>query len=170
MEKPWANSFADHWPRLDNNSILPRLSVEMPFSEGKSAWVLQSSIHNEAPNSNKARTFGQDLIEGQTRWGTVTKVPGEFFFTDCYWEWLDLVVGRNVRLFYSAHLYGVVTSSLYTYDCNNDIVRAFCEAWCPSTNTLHTMTGELSISLWDLWFFEGLPIEGDFYEEMILSF
>uniref|UniRef100_A0A9I9E6H3 Mitochondrial protein n=1 Tax=Cucumis melo TaxID=3656 RepID=A0A9I9E6H3_CUCME len=87
VEKLWAGAFADHWPRLDNNSVLPRLSVEVPLSEGKSAWVLQSSIHNEAPNSGRALTLGQRLIEGQTRWGTVTKVPGEFCFTDCYWEW-----------------------------------------------------------------------------------
>ncbi|KAA0054833.1 uncharacterized protein E5676_scaffold1142G00420 [Cucumis melo var. makuwa] len=46
VEKPWAGSFANHWPRLDNNSILPRLSVEIPLSEEKTAWVLQSSIHN----------------------------------------------------------------------------------------------------------------------------
>ncbi|KAA0025448.1 hypothetical protein E5676_scaffold68G00270 [Cucumis melo var. makuwa] len=88
----------------------------------------------------------QRLIEGQTRWGTVTKVP------------------RDTRL------YGAVTASLYTSDRNSDVVRAFCEAWCPSTNTLHTMAGELSISLWDLWSFGGLPIKGDFYEERIPSF
>ncbi|KAA0034815.1 hypothetical protein E6C27_scaffold213G00490 [Cucumis melo var. makuwa] len=168
--KPWAGAFADHWPRLDNNSVLPRLSVEVPLFEGKSAWVLQSSIHNEAPNSSRALTLGQRLIEGQTRWGTVTKVPGEFCFTDCYWEWLELVVGRNTRLLYSTRLYGAVTASLYTYDRNSDVVRAFCEAWCPSTNILHTVAGELSISLWDLWSFGGLPIKGDFYEERIPSF
>ncbi|KAA0060402.1 uncharacterized protein E5676_scaffold318G001520 [Cucumis melo var. makuwa] len=135
-----------------------------------SAWVLQSSIHNEAPNSGRALTLGQRLIECQIRWGTLTKVPREFFFTDCYWEWLELVVGRNTRLLYSTRLYGVVTASLYTYDRNSDVVRAFCEAWCPSTNTLHTMAGVLSISLWDLWSFGGLPIKGDFYEERIPSF
>ena len=53
---------------------------------GKTAWILQSSIYNEAPNSNGAPTFGQRLIEGPTRWGVVTKVPGEFYFTDCYWK------------------------------------------------------------------------------------
>ncbi|TYK18070.1 hypothetical protein E5676_scaffold306G004010 [Cucumis melo var. makuwa] len=170
VEKPWAGAFVDHWPRLGNNSVLPRLFVEVPLSEGKSAWVLQSSIHNEAPNPGRALTLGQRLIEGQTRWGTVTKVPREFCFTDCYWEWLELVVGRNTRLLYSTHLYGVVTASLYTYDRNSDVVRAFCEAWCPLTNTLHTMASELSISLWDLWSFGGLPIKGDFYEERIPSF
>ncbi|TYK16278.1 uncharacterized protein E5676_scaffold21G00470 [Cucumis melo var. makuwa] len=136
----------------------------------KGAWILQSSIHNEAPNSGRAVTLGQRLIKGQTRWGTVTKVPGEFCFIDCYWEWLELVVGRNTRLLYSTRLYGTVTASLYTYDRNSDVVRAFCEAWCPSTNTLHTMAGELSISLWDLWSFGGLPVKGDFYEKRIPSF
>ncbi|KAA0063074.1 uncharacterized protein E6C27_scaffold468G001920 [Cucumis melo var. makuwa] len=136
----------------------------------KGAWILQSSIHNEAPNSGRALTLGQRLIKGQTRWGTVTKVPGEFCFIDCYWEWLELVVGRNTRLLYSTRLYGTVTASLYTYDRNSDVVRAFCEAWCPSTNTLHTMAGELSISLWDLWSFGGLLVKGDFYEKRIPSF
>ncbi|KAA0057575.1 hypothetical protein E6C27_scaffold497G00470 [Cucumis melo var. makuwa] len=32
------------------------------------------------------------------------------------------------------------------------------------------MADELSISLWDLWSFGGLPIKGDFYEERIPSF
>ncbi|TYK04516.1 putative mitochondrial protein [Cucumis melo var. makuwa] len=135
VEKSWAGAFADHWPHLDNNSVLPRLSVEIPLSEGKSAWVLQSSIHNEAPNSGRALTLGQRLIEGQTRWGTMTKVPGEFCFTDCYWEWLELVVGRNTRLLYSTRLYGVVTASLYTYDRNSD-VGDFYEERIPSFKEL----------------------------------
>ena len=95
VEKPWAASFADHWPHLDNNLIFPRLSVEILLSEGKFAWVLQSSIHNEDLNFDRALTLGQRLIEGQTRWGAMTKVPGQFYFTECYWKWLELVVGRN---------------------------------------------------------------------------
>ncbi|KAA0049836.1 putative mitochondrial protein [Cucumis melo var. makuwa] len=73
VEKPWTGSFVDRWPRLDDNLILPRLSVEIPLSVGKTAWVLQSSIHNEAPNSDRALILGQRLIEGQTRWGAMTK-------------------------------------------------------------------------------------------------
>ncbi|KAA0052354.1 putative mitochondrial protein [Cucumis melo var. makuwa] len=70
--------FLDHWPSLDNNSILFRLSMEIPLFERKNAWVLQSSIHNEAPNSERALTLGHRLIEGQMRWGAMTKVPREF--------------------------------------------------------------------------------------------
>ena len=170
MEKLWAGPFADRWPRLDNSSTLPKLSVEMSLSEGKNVWVLQSFIHDEAPTSKRALTLGHRLIEGQTRWGAVTKVPREFCFTDCYWEWLEFVVGRNSRILYDARLFGAVTASLYTYDRNSDAVRAFCEAWCPSTNTLHTMAGELSISPWNMWSFGGLPIKGEFYEEVIPSY
>ncbi|KAA0031667.1 putative mitochondrial protein [Cucumis melo var. makuwa] len=73
VEKPWTGSFANRWPCLDNNLILPRLSVEIPLSMEKTAWVIQSSIHNKAPNSDRALTLGQRLIEGQTRWGAMTK-------------------------------------------------------------------------------------------------
>ncbi|TYK08451.1 uncharacterized protein E5676_scaffold654G00670 [Cucumis melo var. makuwa] len=76
-----------------------------------------------------------------------------------YWEWLELAVARNTTILKRARLFDVVMASMYTYDCNSDIVRAFCEAWCPSTNTLHTSAGEMSISLWDLWVLGGLPIK-----------
>ena len=144
--------------------------MEILLSKGNNVWILQSSIHDEAPTSERALTLRHHLIKGQTRWGAVTKVLGEFCFTDCYWEWLDFVVGWNAWTLYDAHLFGAVTASLYTYDRNSDVVRAFCEAWCPSTNTLHTMAGELSISLWDMWSFEGLPIKGEFYEKVIPSY
>ena len=40
--------------------------------------------------------------------------------------------------------------SLFTYDRNTNIMQAFCEGWCPTTNTLLTSVGELSILLWNL--------------------
>uniref|UniRef100_M1BUG3 Aminotransferase-like plant mobile domain-containing protein n=1 Tax=Solanum tuberosum TaxID=4113 RepID=M1BUG3_SOLTU len=48
-----------------------------------------------------------------------------------------------------------------------DILQAFCEVWCPKTNTLLTSVGELSISLWDLHILGGLPIWGALYEEIV---
>ncbi|KAA0063884.1 uncharacterized protein E5676_scaffold94G00240 [Cucumis melo var. makuwa] len=41
--------------------------------------------------------------------------------------------------------------------------------WCPSTNTLHTSSGEISISLWDLWVLGGLLIKGIFYDKAFLA-
>lgn len=110
-------------------------------------WNLLS---DEAPNSNRVLTLGHCIIEDQTRWRTVTKIPGEFSFTNCYWEWLEFVVGQNKRILYDVCLFGVATTSLYTYDHDSDVVQAFCEAWCPLTNTIHGIASELFISLWDL--------------------
>lgn len=57
---------------------------------------------------------------------------------------------------------------LLTIYCGN-VMHAFCELWCPLTNTLHTPHGELSISLWDLRSLDGLPIDGAFYDEVVSS-
>ncbi|XP_075076357.1 uncharacterized protein LOC142163009 [Nicotiana tabacum] len=46
-------------------------------------------------------------------------------------------------------------------------MQAFCEAWCPITNTLITSAGELFISLWDLYKIGGFPIIGSPYEEVV---
>ncbi|KAL0402261.1 UNVERIFIED_CONTAM: hypothetical protein Slati_4256000 [Sesamum latifolium] len=98
-----------------------------------------------------------------------------------------LIGGRNVsswaRLTNSSYLdgcrceeklrlinaYDVVYASLFTYDDNSDIIEAFCEAWCPLTNTLLTSIGELSISLWDLQDLARLPMTGCLYDEVVPS-
>ncbi|KAL0368020.1 UNVERIFIED_CONTAM: hypothetical protein Scaly_1020900 [Sesamum calycinum] len=49
------------------------------------------------------------------------------------------------------------------------IIEAFCEAWCPLTNTLLTSAGEMSISLWDLHELVGLPMTGCLYDEVVPS-
>ena len=60
-------------------------------------------------------------------------------------------------------------TSLYTYDRDPHVICAFCEAWCPETNTLHTISGEMSISMWDLYKLGGLPIYGKIYHEAVPS-
>nr|GME05361.1 ABC transporter G family member 11 [Ipomoea batatas] len=45
--------------------------------------------------------------------------------------------------------------------------EALCEEWCPRTNTLITSSGEMSISLRDLYILGGLPLLGDIYDERI---
>ena len=62
-----------------------------------------------------------------------------------------------------------VYASLYTYDRDKDVIRAFCENWCPATNTLHLSSEEASIFLWDLHRLNGLPLHGMFYDEVIPS-
>ncbi|CAH9073716.1 unnamed protein product [Cuscuta europaea] len=64
-------------------------------------------------------------------------------------------------------IYDAVYASLFTYDRCTNAIQAFCEAWCPTTNTLLTSIGELTITLWDLHVIGGLPIIGDAYDESI---
>ncbi|KAL0439223.1 UNVERIFIED_CONTAM: hypothetical protein Slati_2405300 [Sesamum latifolium] len=63
--------------------------------------------------------------------------------------------------------YDVVYASLFTYDHNFNVIKAFCEVWCPLTNTLLTSAGELSISLWDLHDLAGLSMTGYLYDEVV---
>ena len=60
-------------------------------------------------------------------------------------------------------------ASLYTYDRDPHVVRIFCEAWCPETNTLHTISGEMLMFLWDLYKLARLPIYGKIYDEAVLN-
>ena len=46
-------------------------------------------------------------------------------------------------------------------------MKAFCECWSPTTNTLHTLVGEISSTTWDLHKLDGLPIKGLFYDEVV---
>ena len=60
-------------------------------------------------------------------------------------------------------------ASLFNYDCHASMIKAFCERWCPTINTLHTSIEEVSIYLWDLYRIVGLSIIGSFYDEMVPS-
>ncbi|KAL0291242.1 UNVERIFIED_CONTAM: hypothetical protein Sangu_2542500 [Sesamum angustifolium] len=66
-------------------------------------------------------------------------------------------------------IYDAFCALLFTYDHNSDIIKAFCEAWCPLTNTLLTSAGEMCISLWDLHELVGLPMTGCLYDEVVPS-
>ncbi|KAL0392971.1 UNVERIFIED_CONTAM: hypothetical protein Sradi_2519900 [Sesamum radiatum] len=84
-------------------------------------------------------------------------------------EWTEDVLSRCGDRLHHLKIYDVVYASLFTYDHNSDIVKAFCEAWCPLTNTLLTSAREMSISLWDLCELAGLPMTGCLYDEIVPS-
>ena len=78
--------------------------------------------------------------------------------------WVNMVhFLKNVKL------YEAIFASLFSHDCHASMIRAFCERWCPTTNTLHNSIREVSISLWDLYRIVKLPIIGSFYDEMVSS-
>ncbi|PHT45681.1 hypothetical protein CQW23_14839 [Capsicum baccatum] len=95
------------------------------------------------------------------------EVAGEYRHTQGYWEWAEDILAGSAQTLKAAKIYDPVYASLFTYDRNPNILQAFLKAWCPTTNTLLTSAGELSISLWDLYKIGGLPIRGFPYEEVV---
>ncbi|KAL0451726.1 UNVERIFIED_CONTAM: hypothetical protein Slati_1150700 [Sesamum latifolium] len=162
------------WPRLTNSFYLDEWTQEVSLSKNVKAWTLRAT-HHELPRRQQSndfaplRTLGRSIIEGDAKWDGDLQFIGEFHYTKGYWEWTEDVLsqcGKRLRLISA---YDIVYASLFTYDHNSDIIKAFCEAWCPLTNTLLTSAGELSISLWDLHDLAGLPIAGYFYYEVVPS-
>ena len=111
--------------------------------------------------------LGSHVCDGEAKWGCSFKVLGESFFTKGYWEWVDEVLGRHEPFLKGFKLYEAIFASLFSYEHHAFVIRAYCECWCPTTNTLHTSIGEVSISLWDLYYIARLPIIRSFYDEMV---
>ncbi|KAK4383895.1 hypothetical protein Sango_3110600 [Sesamum angolense] len=114
-------------------------------------------------------TLGRSIIEGDAKWDDDHRFTREFRYTKGYWEWTEDVLSRCRDRLSHIKIYDVVYALLFTYDHNSDIVKAFCEAWCPLTNTLLISAGEMSISLWDLRELAGLPMTGCLYDEVVPS-
>ncbi|KAL0381959.1 UNVERIFIED_CONTAM: hypothetical protein Scaly_0483200 [Sesamum calycinum] len=129
------------WPRLTNSSHLSEWCQEISLNKNVKAWILRAT-HHEPPHHQPSDDFAHLCTLGRS-----------------------LIEDRLRHL----KIYDVVYASLFTYDHNSDIVKAFCEAWCPLTNTLLTSSGELSISLWDLHELVGLPMTGCLYDEVVPS-
>ena len=75
--------------------------------------------------------------------------------------------GQFKDLLDATYLYIVIFASMFTYDYDGNLMKAFCECWSSSTNTLHTSIGEISITPWDLSILGGLPCIGAFYDEVV---
>ncbi|KAL0291517.1 UNVERIFIED_CONTAM: hypothetical protein Sradi_7023500 [Sesamum radiatum] len=162
------------WPKLTNSSHLSKWCHEISLSKNIKAWILRANHHEppcHKPSDDFAHlcTLGRSIIECDTKWDGDLRFTGEFRYTKGYWEWTEDVLSRCGDRLRHLKIYDVVYASLFTYDHNSDIVKAFCEAWCPLTNTLPTSAGEMSISLWDLHELVGLPMTGCLYDEVVTN-
>ncbi|KAM1607188.1 hypothetical protein ACFX1Z_027800 [Malus domestica] len=102
-------------------------------------------------------------------WNDTLSSTGEAVFVELYWEWLEDGLSRSKDVLTNVGLYHALYASLFSYDRHPSVLRAFFEHWCSATNTLHTVQGEMSISLWDLHRIRGLQIQGKFYDEVVPS-
>ncbi|KAL0451373.1 UNVERIFIED_CONTAM: hypothetical protein Slati_1115400 [Sesamum latifolium] len=106
---------------------------------------------------------------GDAKWDGDLQFTRDFHYTKGYWEWTEDVLSRCGKRLCLINAYDAIYASLFTYDHNSDIIKAFCEALCPFTNTLLTSARELSISLWDLHDLAGLPMTGCLYDKVVPS-
>ncbi|KAK4400533.1 hypothetical protein Sango_1159400 [Sesamum angolense] len=162
------------WPRLTNSSHLSKWCQEISLCKNIKAWILRAN-HHEPPRHQPSDDFahlctlGRSIIEGDAKWDVDLRFIREFRYTKGYWEWTEDVLSRCGDRLCHIKIYDAVYASLFTYDHNSDIVKAFCEAWCPLKNTLVTSAGEMPISLWDLHELAGLPMTDCLYDEVVPS-
>ncbi|KAJ8432843.1 hypothetical protein Cgig2_024531 [Carnegiea gigantea] len=71
---------------------------------------------------------------------------------------LSIGNGWRIDLLVANDLFDSLYASLFVYDKHPNIVRVICEYWCFETNSLHTLKGEVFISLLDIQGFLGLPL------------
>nr|GMD60335.1 Cytochrome P450 71A6 [Ipomoea batatas] len=152
-------------PRILPAPTLP-YRVENWAVDIETQWVLRTGLQH-VEYSCELPSLGRRILEGEVSWNQDPSFKGEFSFAKGYWEWTEDILSRHRDVLEAAMIYDGIYASLFTYDRSTHIIQAFCEAWCPMTNTLLTSVGELSISLWDLHVLCGLPISGDIYDEYV---
>jgi len=89
------------------------------------------------------------LLAARRNWGPTIQFRGRSTFMLGVREWTKRVLTRFEEPLQQAGIFGVVGVSQFQYHVDAYVWRAFCEFWCPLTNTLHHGAGEVGISLYE---------------------
>jgi len=160
-------------PEVEKMPIVPRfhfallLTTKVVERAHDDIYLLHSANHDDGCSVTTFSLLGRRIISGKVRSGPALKIFVEFSFILKYWEWVDHILSCFESQLRTCRLFDAVYASLYTYDRDPHVIYAFCEAWCPETNTLHTISREMSISLWDLYKLGGRPIYEKIYDEVV---
>ena len=75
---------------------------------------------------------------------------------------------RCNKVLVEIHIIDAKYASLYTYDQDKDVIRAFCENWCPATNTPQLVFEEAFISktFYENYFCEIEGSNDNFFKEL----
>ncbi|KAM3338866.1 hypothetical protein P3S68_030952 [Capsicum galapagoense] len=163
---PLARQYVALWPSLKNIPNLDQWTLEFHSCPPKT-WVSCSFNHHIKNIANTLPCLRRQIINGENRWGETFQLSGEFHYIPGYWEWAKDVLSRSCQTLKDAKIYYAVYGSLFTYDHNTNILQVFCKAWCPVTNTLLTLVGEISLSFWDLHIIGDFSIIESLCEEVV---
>ena len=169
VHPPIIGRFSERWGRNSYPFNLSKWSQVVP-SDGSfnlETTILLASHHKNVAKSKSYNTLGWEIIAKRADWDFFFSLNEGFSYFSLYWDWLEDVLGQCKHLLDVTHLYNAVFASLFTYDYDENLMKAFCECWSPSTNTFHTLIGEISITPWDLSFLGGLPCTSAFYDEIV---
>ncbi|PIN10177.1 hypothetical protein CDL12_17233 [Handroanthus impetiginosus] len=115
---------------LVNLLYLKEWSQEISLSKTSKAWILLAAHHQ---HSNELicflPTLGRRIIQENARWRDVLQFAGEFQYIKGYWEWTEDVLSRCRHKLDAAQIYDSVYASLFTYNRNSEVMKAFFEAW-----------------------------------------
>ncbi|KAF8404495.1 hypothetical protein HHK36_009380 [Tetracentron sinense] len=125
--------------------------------------------HTCVPNCPKP-VIVQKIQERLTRWGPNIGIWGDIQYLNGFWDWSIETYDKMWHKPETSHLARAVRAANDDYSRPNSMYRAFCEVWCPETNTFITGRGEIGISLWEMELISGLSIVGEYYEEIIPNF
>ena len=166
---PIIGRFSKRWSHNSYPLNLPKWSKVLPPNAGFNleTIILLASHYKNVAKSKPYNILGREIIAKRANWDFSFSVNGGFSYFSLYWDWLEDVLDQCKRLLDATHLYSAVFASLFTYDYNENLMNAFCGCWSPSTNTLHTSIGEISITPWDLSILGGLSYTGVFYDEVV---
>ncbi|KAF8389524.1 hypothetical protein HHK36_026219 [Tetracentron sinense] len=161
--------FLRNWTKMEKHDMIISGYHDPIRKSLRKVLMLQSSHHEQIHSSGVLSTLGHRITNQETNWRGDFPLQGKMFFIPGYWEWAELMLTRNKDILEKSGVYDAILASLFLYNHNADLIRSFCEAWCPITNSIHTPQGEMSLSLWDLKIIGGLPITGEFYDEVVPS-
>ena len=169
VRPPIIGRFLERWGHNSYPLNLSKWSQVVPPNGGSNleTIILLASHHKNVSKSKPYNTLGRETIAKSAYWDSLFSVNGGFSYFSFYWDWLGDALGWCKHLLDVTHLYSVVFASLFTNDYDENLMKAFCEFWSPSTITLHTSVGEISIRPWDLSILCGLPCTGAFYDEVV---
>ncbi|KAG9442486.1 hypothetical protein H6P81_018340 [Aristolochia fimbriata] len=141
----------------------PGSSEDEAVAAGPETLALQSAflVVNRPPRTLQDRFMDGGVVPTFQAPDTTLDTSIPFLY-----EWTTLLLGRCSRILRDAGVYYGLWASIFQYNCDVSVVRAFIDGWSTETNTLVTCQGELSITLLDMDWIFGLPIFGHFYDEV----
>ncbi|KAL4280169.1 hypothetical protein GQ457_03G021220 [Hibiscus cannabinus] len=78
----------------------------------------------------------------------------------CYWNRIDQVPHPDILSFLHMTDFGYVSMIIQGAKLNHSLISALVERWRPETHTFHLPSGEATITLQDVAYQLGLPVEG----------